>query len=68
MDDVLVYSGNLERSPDKKYFASSQTSSEDRWRQRLSNGRGAGGMDLSQAILFTNDPFITQAEVIWYSG
>ena len=68
MDDVLVYKGNLERSPDKVYFSEKQESGEgggggglqDRWRQRQ-----GGDMDLSQTILFTNDPYITQTEVIY---
>jgi hypothetical protein len=64
VDDVLVYKGNLERSPDKEALSSGVDSHElgDRWKQRSVNGRGGDDIDLSQTILFTNDPFVTRNE------
>jgi hypothetical protein len=74
MDDVLIYRGCLRRSP-----LPSELSSEQQTRERLAGGGGGAGeggreldwgsldfaLDLSQAVLFSNNADIIAHEVTW---
>ena len=64
MDDVLVYCGNLEPSPDRSFFSDKTDSVSSKWRKHnRSRVDESGEVDLSQTVLFTNDAYITQQEV-----
>lgn len=71
LDDVLLYKGSLVASPDKSNCNSRRSASDCegggandeygalQWRNEL------GQLDLSQSILFTNDPKIVGVEVLF---
>lgn len=66
MDDVLVFKGNLRKSPLKDDVTRCPGSDleEDFWGFVLEDEYGEGEqLNLSQSILFTNNPIIVSREV-----
>ncbi len=72
MDDVLLFKGSLNKSPNKEYFnpnrninnsTSSSTSSSRHDDDKRTWRDTDGQLDLAQVILFTNDSDITAREV-----
>lgn len=68
MDDVLVYKGNLRQSPTKESYLSTDlisTESDNNiwWLNSVEGKKDEYELDLSQSIIFTNDPRIISTEV-----
>lgn len=72
LDDVLVYKGNLRPSPSKDVSLATERDCDetDVWWWRIQDstglapqGKGELELDLSQSILFTNEPSIIASEV-----
>lgn len=67
MDDVLVYKGNLRQSPTKESYTTMDlvvSEAENIWWLNIVEGtKDELELDLSQSILFTNEPRIISTEV-----
>lgn len=67
MDDVLVYKGNLRQSPTKDTYSSMDLVADETeniwWLNVVEGTKDELELDLSQSILFTNDPKIIATEV-----